>query len=868
MKTNRLLGIFLLFSLLPLAALAQSLVLWNENAAIKRIDLKAKPVVKVTSDKLKVVGDGINLEYKAETVFRLTCEGISASTRSAEAKMPFRIMSMNNATNTDIEEPAVLVFHSDSLIDSYLRAQVDSISYLYSDKGKGDVNSDGSVDVADISAVISEMAGSADFKGRADVNEDGVVDVADISNVIKIMANNARRAKIATNNEADNILRIHLKEEPIDYGLNSVDSVVFTPPTKFFSILTMSEGKKTYLTATLRLQTGGRWEDWSDLQLGFVFSEKLYPRRDENARWIYCGSKPTAGVLEFKVSNKDWGVVGETTYHYQAYAHSAKLGLTIYGSREMFKLKPVTIWKNTYVKVEEDTENEGYYQAQVSAHIFGESDEIINDYPVARYGFYYDYATVKEPKREIPTSLRQEGIITEVGDIEAALHKLEPGTHYCFCAFVEIADAIYYSGPVGVETPGPSAPSVIVTTGKATDVGAASAQASYSVEVKMHDNKTHSGVVGIQYGLTPDLDQLGEDSHFDLETWNPDSLNYFATFFKMNPETTYYYRAYATIDGKRYYGNIQSFTTKAITVITYDAKDVTETTAHIDGELLDKDAVNEGDYYGFYINTTGNPGPDNSYYASAVFVEGNDGTFWWDITGLSPSTTYYYRAFITYKGVLYMGEAKSFMTLNTEGEFNIDYCPDGHHPHMISLGLSSGTKWACCNVGANVPENFGNYYAWGETNEKIEYNLSNYSYYYDSNNDGKYKPDEYIDIGTNIAGTSYDAATANWGTSWQMPTQEQCEELFRNCTWIYTTLNGVDGYKVIGENGKAIFIPAAGYRENSDLCNLENCYYWSSTRHNNVKSLAVYMWIRDSSTKSVYFDQPENGLSIRPVRKK
>ena len=88
-------------------------------------------------------------------------------------------------------------------------------------------------------------------------------------------------------------------------------------------------------------------------------------------------------------------------------------------------------------------------------------------------------------------------------------------------------------------------------------------------------------------------------------------------------------------------------------------------------------------------------------------------------------------------------------------------CPDDNHPHAIDLGLPSGTKWACCNVGASTPEGYGNYYAWGETEPKSEYNLSTYIHC-----DGSQST--YHDIGSDIAGTGYDTATANWGAPWRI----------------------------------------------------------------------------------------------------
>ena len=149
-------------------------------------------------------------------------------------------------------------------------------------------------------------------------------------------------------------------------------------------------------------------------------------------------------------------------------------------------------------------------------------------------------------------------------------------------------------------------------------------------------------------------------------------------------------------------------------------------------------------------------------------------------------------------------------------------CPDGQHPHAIDLGLPSGTKWACCNVGASTPEGYGGYYAWGETSEKSVYSRKTYKYY--NSNTGR-----YVNIGSDIAGTSYDVAHVRMGGSWRMPSLEQTEELVYYCSHTWTQQNGVNGILFTGPNGGQIFLPAAGDR--FDYLRDAGSWgeYWSST---------------------------------------
>lgn len=191
-------------------------------------------------------------------------------------------------------------------------------------------------------------------------------------------------------------------------------------------------------------------------------------------------------------------------------------------------------------------------------------------------------------------------------------------------------------------------------------------------------------------------------------------------------------------------------------------------------------------------------------------------------------------------------------------------CPDSNHPHLIDLGLPSGTKWACCNVGAEKPENYGSYFAWGETAEKTRYYWDTYTHC-----DGSYSTCH--DIGKDIAGTQYDAATVNWGSPWVMPSKEQMEELKNNCTLEWTTENGVNGLRFTGlrftgPNGASIFLPTAGSRRGDDLYNAGSYgLYWSSTLY---ESYTYYAWsLYFSSGASDYDYYRYNGRSVRPVCK-
>ena len=198
------------------------------------------------------------------------------------------------------------------------------------------------------------------------------------------------------------------------------------------------------------------------------------------------------------------------------------------------------------------------------------------------------------------------------------------------------------------------------------------------------------------------------------------------------------------------------------------------------------------------------------------------------------------------------------VTVNDDTPISYPACPDGNHPHLIDLGLPSGTKWACCNVGADKPEAYGGYYAWGETEEKEVYNRDTYKFYQNGS---------YVNIGLDISGTEYDVAHVNWGSDWVMPTHDEQMELLNNCTSEWTTLNGVNGRKFISKiNGNSIFLPAAGYRWGGDL-DVAGEYggFWSSTQYPDYSRNAYYLYFYSGYAHWSYDYFRNYGRSVRPV---
>lgn len=154
---------------------------------------------------------------------------------------------------------------------------------------------------------------------------------------------------------------------------------------------------------------------------------------------------------------------------------------------------------------------------------------------------------------------------------------------------------------------------------------------------------------------------------------------------------------------------------------------------------------------------------------------------------------------------------------------NIDYMtfemPTDDPYEAVDLGLS--VQWAAYNVGAEAPEQYGYYFAWGETQTKETYTEDNYLYK---------KNGSFEKIADNIAATDYDAAHKVWGYEWRMPTIDEVDELATRCTWTWTALNGISGYRIVGPSGNSIFLPAAGQIRQEPLNVGATGYYWTATR--------------------------------------
>ncbi len=185
----------------------------------------------------------------------------------------------------------------------------------------------------------------------------------------------------------------------------------------------------------------------------------------------------------------------------------------------------------------------------------------------------------------------------------------------------------------------------------------------------------------------------------------------------------------------------------------------------------------------------------------------------------------------------------------------------------VDLGLESGAKWATCNVGASKPTEYGDYFAWGETETKEDYSIENYKWC-DGTYDNMTKYDYLVDEKFELDAED-DAASANWGSAWRMPTTAELKELLDGCEWVW--VEDFNGSGVKGQlgtskaNGATIFLPAAGYRYDTDLL-YDGFYgfYWSPSNYEDVTDIAFHLQFND--TKIDWLTRPRFvGHSVRAV---
>ncbi len=357
---------------------------------------------------------------------------------------------------------------------------------------------------------------------------------------------------------------------------------------------------------------------------------------------------------------------------------------------------------------------------------------------------------------------------------------------------------------------------------------------------------------------------LGADSGGHL------AENFQINIFQLKSSSTYYYVAGVKVSGKEYYGKVVSFETKApdVAVTTQDASPIGPSTSVLNGEFIIDDSYNEGIGAGLvktWFMYSESESSLQGLLANGKKIDANKGETKKDgkvngvmsnkLISLEPETTYYYVACVSVNDVAFNGNVKTFKTkVVAEGS--------------VDLGLS--VCWATCNLGATKPEEYGDYFAWGETEPKDDYRWETYKWM-DSSGLTKYNnyaPQGVVDNKSELD-LEDDAAHVKLGGKWRTPKESEIRELVStrddsDYIWEWKDINGHNGWLITYVvNDKSIFLPAAGVKIGTSL-NSDNVegFYWSSTCAGSATAYRIYILSYDARLS--HYDRYW-GQCIRPV---
>ena len=536
--------------------------------------------------------------------------------------------------------------------------------------------------------------------------------------------------------------------------------------------------------------------------------------------------KSGSGVGEFTCNLTN--LQDNAIYYVRAYAINSKG--TVYGEERYFTTKEITL-PSVYTSNVTDI---AYTSASIRGNVTNDGNAEVTERGIV-------YSTTLNPT----TSNTKKRNGSGTGSFTCNLTDLQDGVTYYVRAYATNLKGTAYGEEKSFTTKTINLPTV--STLAASDISFTSATVGGNVSDDGGGNVNERGIV---YSTSK------EPTTSNNKVKNGSGNGSFSCDLTgLQDGVTYYVRAYATNLKGIAYGEEKSFTTKTInlpTVSTTTASNISYTSATVGGNISNDGGANVTER-GIVYSTLKEPTISNNKVKNG---SGN-GSFSCDLSNLQDGVTYYVRAYaINLKGTAYGAEI-SFSTPKRLFENGYEY---------IDLGLS--VKWATCNVGASRLEDYGDYFAWGETEPKSTYSWSTYKWcrgsedtqtkYCTSSSYGTVDNKKTLEL-------SDDVARANWGGSWRMPTKAELDELLENCSWEWTSQNGVYGRKVTGPNGNSIFLPAAGSCYDSSLRYAgSGGHYWSSSLYTDDPSWAYSL---DFYSYDLYRASGGRccGRSVRPV---
>ena len=436
---------------------------------------------------------------------------------------------------------------------------------------------------------------------------------------------------------------------------------------------------------------------------------------------------------------------------------------------------------------------------------------------------------------------------------------LEPETTYYYRSYTKKNAEIAYGELKSFKT---LAVSSMIQTLDATDINHKDAVLNASLDL------TDCKYDALEYGfeITPE----GGSSH-TIKSSNHSEKKFSAKDESLSRDTKYSVVAYVKLDGCTYKGEAKTFTTTSVKAsITAESSNLSCHSATISGKLtVESDGSFSKSAVLYYSSTASTLEALKSSGTRKTLTLESDGSYSINLSSLNCDTQYNYVVVAKVDEVEFNTGIKSFKTLEI--------------PELVDLGLS--VKWRSWNLGATKPEEYGGYYQWAGTtdvtNTSIYLDWSNCPYHTGSSYSTGWT--KYIPSGKSSywSGTGSpdnktvldpedDVAHVKLGGKWRMPTTEEWNELKNtsNCSWTWTTINGIDGYKVqskkTGFTSNWIFLPTTGFRYHYYLLNSSYGCYWSSSLDTGNPDYAYYLWFYSGSVDTSHHDRCD-GRSVRPV---
>lgn len=559
---------------------------------------------------------------------------------------------------------------------------------------------------------------------------------------------------------------------------------------------------------------------YSNIELGVCYGEKENPTISDNIKSAIVND---AGVVEIDLL----GLKQNTKYRVRPYTKIDKT--LIYGEVKDF----------TTLGLVSDCSL--FNVSGVSAKLSVTFDLSNAMYANGEFGVCYGEST---NSAHVALGELQEGQTTLV------ITALQSNTKYYYRGYAKLDGIIYYGDIKHFTT------SKFVESSRVSNISPISAMVNveYDVADVVFDNAAYGVCMSVD--STPTIDDIKCPGNIQGNAINVDVK-------KLNPATSYYYRGYAVVDDVIHYGDIKKFATGECRFFTTGlASDVTYCSATLSANFNLSNSLYDSIEYGICYSDKAAPTIADYTVGMTPDVMGNAEAC---VANLICSTEYYYKPYVTVDGATYYGLQRVFET--AWDPFVVAELEAGR---LVDLGLS--VHWASCNVGSLNPEDIGNRYAWGEISIKETFTWENYKFTEGKMYDGSPILSKYTEGDNCELSDDDDVACATLGGTYRMPRECEMQELIDKCSWVWSEMNSVKGFKITGPNGKSIFLPSKNFV--SGGTELWHGYYWSKTRYSDsygstkwgVCILTSGVTVQpDNNGHQKYYHDRCDGLYVRPV---